>query len=378
LVISELMASNATVHRDRFREYPDWIEIHNTASESANLAGWYLTDDPENLTKWTFPDVTLDAKAYVVVFASGRNLPEANQMHTNFELDAQGDYLALVRPDGAVTHAYAPVYPAQFSDISYGLRYGADGPQQGQMTFFLVPTPGAANSGAEVSGQSTEVTASVERGYFSSPFTVTLSAADPQSVVRYTTDGTEPTFERGELYTGPIQVATTTTLRAVALNEGLLPGRVLTHSYIFLDDVLKQDGNGLPVEWGYFDDQGPRRPARARANYSVDPTVANDPRYRDTIRDDLRALPTVSIVMDPMDLWDFENGIYSNPERRGDAWERPISIEWMDVAGKTVFQTDAGLLHVHLKILVSSCFPRTVRSIAAGTAGVRSRGTAGL
>ena len=56
------------------------------------------------------------------------------------------------------------------------------------------------------------------------------------------------------------------------------------------------------------------------------------------------AVPTLSLVLDPNDLWDFETGLYCNPERRGDQWERPASLEWIDQAGQTVFQADAGLL----------------------------------
>ena len=56
------------------------------------------------------------------VFASDkdRRVP-GGELHTNFKLSAGGDYLALVRPDGvAIEHEFAPTYPNQLTDISYG------------------------------------------------------------------------------------------------------------------------------------------------------------------------------------------------------------------------------------------------------------------
>ncbi|MFC1759385.1 CotH kinase family protein, partial [Planctomycetota bacterium] len=99
----------------------------------------------------------------------------------------------------------------------------------------------------------------------------------------------------------------------------------------------------MPEEWGYFDDQGPARPARAKANYATDPDIANHDDYKDTLRDDLRAVPTVSLVVDPEDLWPLETGIYSNSELKGDRWERPASAEWLNVDGETEWTTNAGI-----------------------------------
>lgn len=344
LVISEFMASNALTLRDRFRSYEDWIEIHNPTDQSVNLEGWALTDDPANLQAWTFPAVSLEAGGYLVVFASGRNeVDPARELHTNFSLRSEGEYLALVGRDGQVTHAYSPAYPPQFSDVSYGLEYLDHRPVIDSLQFFVQPTPGKANEAAVVTGRAEEVSFSVERGYFTAPIAVSLSSAQPGVTIRYTTDGSAPSETNGNVFQEPIAITTTTTLRAAAFANQQLPSAVMTQTYIFLDDVLKQTGEGLPTQWGYFDDQGPARPARARANYAMDPDVVNSANYKNTIRDDLRSIPTLSLVMDPKDLWDFENGIYSNPERHGDAWERPVSVEWLDQAGKTLFQANAGL-----------------------------------
>ncbi|HEX8312058.1 MAG TPA: chitobiase/beta-hexosaminidase C-terminal domain-containing protein, partial [Chthoniobacteraceae bacterium] len=121
-VISEFMASNSNGLQDEEGKYSDWIEIRNTDSVAVSLNGWYLTDDATSKRKWTFPDVTLPGNGQLVVFASGNNRRVAGQtLHTNFSLAADGEYLALVRPDGVtVTTEFAPSYPPQFSNISYG------------------------------------------------------------------------------------------------------------------------------------------------------------------------------------------------------------------------------------------------------------------
>ncbi|HEY2951034.1 MAG TPA: lamin tail domain-containing protein, partial [Verrucomicrobiae bacterium] len=121
--ITEFMASNTRTLADEDGAFPDWIELHNAGATTVNLLGWSLTDDPANPTKWRFPATNLAANAYLVVFASGKNraTPGA-RLHTSFSLGASGEYLALVRPDGfTIATEFAPAFPEQFSDISYGI-----------------------------------------------------------------------------------------------------------------------------------------------------------------------------------------------------------------------------------------------------------------
>jgi hypothetical protein len=127
-VISELMAANAHTLADETGAHPDWIEIHNPGAAPVNLAGWYLTDSPGRLTQWRFPATNLVAGGYLVVFASGRDCRVPGQpLHTNFKLAEDGEYLALVRPDGAtVAHAYAPKYPPLLRDVSCGLGQSSE------------------------------------------------------------------------------------------------------------------------------------------------------------------------------------------------------------------------------------------------------------
>ncbi|MEP0843638.1 MAG: CotH kinase family protein [Phycisphaerae bacterium] len=121
-VISEFMASNRTGLKDQFGNNPDWIEVHNPSQLPLRLKDWFLTDNPNRPDKWRFPDVTVPPGGFLTVFASDSDLTDpAKPLHTNFKLEAEGEYLALVTPDLTVVHAYTPQFLAQFEDVSYGL-----------------------------------------------------------------------------------------------------------------------------------------------------------------------------------------------------------------------------------------------------------------
>jgi hypothetical protein len=120
LILSEFLAENDGGLRDADGDSPDWIEIRNDSASPANLAGWHLTDDPADLTKWTFPATNLASGGFLVVFASGKNRASAGaELHTNFRLENSGGYLALVAPDGT-SLAQAVSYPAQRANVSFG------------------------------------------------------------------------------------------------------------------------------------------------------------------------------------------------------------------------------------------------------------------
>jgi hypothetical protein len=123
-VISEFLAVNNNGLVDFEGKQSDWIEVHNPSAAPLNLEGYYLTDDPTpaGRTKWRFPAVTLPAGGYLVVFASDTMRNTAGgPLSTGFKLDGDGEYLGLIRPDLTVAHEYAPTFPPQEPDVSYGL-----------------------------------------------------------------------------------------------------------------------------------------------------------------------------------------------------------------------------------------------------------------
>ena len=121
-IISEFMASNQHSIVDEDGDHSDWIEILNPDSTAVNMAGWALTDKSTLLQEWIFPAVSIPAHSQILVFASGkdRKVVGAN-LHTNFSLSTNGEYLALVKPNGTTkTTEFAPTFPPQVVDVSYG------------------------------------------------------------------------------------------------------------------------------------------------------------------------------------------------------------------------------------------------------------------
>ncbi len=146
LAITEFMATNRSVLKDGDGEAADWIEVQNVGASALNLDGWSLTDEEAVRVKWTFPAMELPAGGILVVFASGKDRRVAGgELHTNFRLDGDSEYLALVTPQGTIAQEFAP-FPKQEEDVSYG------SPQAATLTSLVstgasgrmwVPTSGA-------------------------------------------------------------------------------------------------------------------------------------------------------------------------------------------------------------------------------------------
>jgi hypothetical protein len=122
--INEFMADNGESLLTSAGEASDWIELYNSSSEPVDLSGWHLTDSINKPTKWQFPEgVIIPADSYLIVFADSSDESWVDgELHSNFSLSKSGEYLGLIMPDGeTVVHEYAPEFPPQLEDISYGV-----------------------------------------------------------------------------------------------------------------------------------------------------------------------------------------------------------------------------------------------------------------
>lgn len=312
-IISEIVAINNNTLDDEDGDSSDWIEIYNSTALNLNLGGYSLTDDPLTPSRWQFPAGTVLAGGeYLIIFASGKDRTTAgSEFHTNFNLNRKGEDLRLYAPDGA-TLVSQLLYPAQISDIGYGI-------DDADSIRFISPTPGAAN-GTGFDGKVEDTKFSIDRGFYEIPQRIAITTATPGAEIRYTTDGSEPTVGRGTIYSAPILVATTTTLRVAAFKAGLLPTNVDTHTYLFLDDVIRQPANppGAPRTWG-----------SRSADYAMDPDVVDNPAYRDEIIEGLQSIRTLSIVVGNDEFFNNPRGIYANPQNDGRDWEREVSFEFL-------------------------------------------------
>src|SRR4029453_2497715 len=128
LAITEIAAENDSVLLDDDNDYSDWIEVFNVTDHPVSAAGWSLTDDPLNLVKWKFPDVQVAPGGFLVVFASEKDRAVSGKtLHTNFRLEADGEFPPLVEPDGkTIATQFAPKSPQQYDDVSYGVALDAE------------------------------------------------------------------------------------------------------------------------------------------------------------------------------------------------------------------------------------------------------------
>ncbi|RMD82824.1 MAG: hypothetical protein D6815_08175, partial [Candidatus Dadabacteria bacterium] len=333
-VISEFMAVNDTTIYDEDGDSSDWLEIFNDDSAALDLDGYYLTDDPALPTKWRLPAVVVPPGGYLLVWASGKDRSDpSGPLHANFKLSGAGEYLALVAPDGTtVVHGYSPSYPPQRSDVSYGLASDLTTER-----CFAIPTPGAPNDESAGCGFIEPLVFDPPRGFYEEPFELQITTATPGVTIRFTTDGSQPTPEHGQIYTGPIPIVTTTAVRAIAYGPDLLPLEPVTHTYLFLRDVIRQNGQNLPPEYP------PKWTGGVGADYDMDQRVVDDPAYAGEIIEDLKSIPTMSIVTDVANLFDPQKGIYTHISGRGVAWERPVSVEFFGRKDGREFQVNCGL-----------------------------------
>ena len=348
LVINEFMASNVSSARDPQGQYDDWIEIYNFDSSAIDIGGFYLTDDLSNPSKWRFPDgnpalTTIPAGGYLLIWADNDTVDAG--LHANFKLDAAGEQIALFDSDGS-TLIDSIVFTDQTTDISFGRFPDANE----DCRFFAFPSPGQQNIAA-YSGQVADTKFSHNRGFYDTPFSVTIATETEGATIYYTLDGSEPydisgRSLQGMIYTGPIPINGTACLRAKAVKHGWKPTDIDTYTYIFLHDVIRQTQQealyaGYPREWW----------GGHPADYGMDPDVYNDPDYAGLMDDALLSIPTVSLVTNKDNLFSHEDdpengGIYiytGHSITGGRGWERPVSAEFFTSDIPKEFHVNCGL-----------------------------------
>lgn len=297
ICINEILSANASTNIDSyFNDFSDWIELYNSGEDPVDLAGCFLTDDLTNPLKWEIPSyVIIQPGGYKIFWADGEDV----YRHTNFGLKMEGGEISLYSSLGVLIDSFA--YGVQLPDVSFG-RQPDGGPDR---FYFGEPTPGASNG---TQGVFPPVTAdppdfSLTGGFYTGSQVIELSTISPTAVIKYTLDGSKPT-DVSTIYTGLINIDSTTVIRARTFDIDYLPSPVITHTY-FIDETV--------------------------------------------------TLPVISIATDPDNLWDNDIGIYAwgdnydpdHPPYYGanfwEDWERPISLEFYETDGSLGFSLNAGV-----------------------------------
>ena len=184
-----------------------------------------------------------------------------------------------------------------------------------------------------------DVEFSAERGFYDAAFQLTLTAPTQAAQIRYTLDGSTPKSNTGIVYGGPLTISGTTVIRAAAFRPSYENSNVVTKSYIFISDVLRQSPNGQAPGPGW-----PTGSVNGQViDYGMDPDIVNDSRWAGLIEDALLDIPTISLVTDMANLFNRSTGIYVNARNDGSNWERRTSVELINPDGTPGFGLDAGL-----------------------------------
>ena len=260
VVINEYSCSNYTLGVGGDNE--DFVEFYNPTGADVDLGGYFLTDVPTNLDKFEIPAGTVvPAGGHLLVLCSGEgelptNLYVGGFLNTNFKINqCQNESLVFCDPGLNVLESYTFGADVHTTQADHSWCRTTDG--AATWSVCLAPTPQAPNGADMVDGYAPDPTFNLEAGHYDAAVSVELSVPAGYEV-RYTLDGYTPTAGSA-LYTGPINVGTTTVVRAVALDPSgtLAPSFIQTNTFFIGADshtipVVSVSGNGQEDgAWGW-------------------------------------------------------------------------------------------------------------------------------
>ena len=288
LIINEIMQSNIDCIMDDINEFPDsWVELYNAGDEAVMLGQFKLGVSNNAAEAWQLPSRTIGSHQYILLYCD----KEDTGHHAPYRIDSgKSDGIWLFQ-NGEIADCVLKLKKQPAPNIAYGRE--TDGSEK--WGYQATPTPGAANCGKLCSDLLGDPVFSKPGQVFTNGgrirLFITLPEGAPEgTVIRYTTDGSEPTAESPVF--SPFFIGSTKVVRAKLFCDGYLSPRSTTHSYIF-----------FPSE-------------RALT------------------------LPVVSIVTDDKYLNDPKIGIYvdgtyqSGTENYRFDWRRPINFEYFETGGK--------------------------------------------
>lgn len=298
--INEIMASNSTTVTDDQGDFDDWVEILNMGSVSIDIGGIYVSDDPENPTKWQIPgnesaSTTIAPGEFKLLWFDDD--ADDGALHFPMKLSALGESVILTESDGS-TLVDRVDFNEQETDISFGAT--VDG---GDTFDFQTPTPEASNSGEIVKIPAEAPTFTLETGFYTGTQVVGISTTSSETEIRYTIDSSIPT-KNSLLYENPLSIDSSVVIRTIAIAEDI-------------------------------------------GQYSDSPVSTNTYLFEET-----HIYPVVSFVMDPDSLFGEEAGLYAFgdsaetdfPFRGANFWkeyEYPMHLEYIE-DGEVEFEMDAG------------------------------------
>lgn len=295
LVINEVVADNLSTLKDENGIYSDWIEIYNPTESAIELKGYYLSDSKNELSKWAFPDVTIDGDGYVIVFcdASTENHISTDSyfMHANFSINATSETIYLSDENENIIDSMR--LRDQKCDISYGRLYG----NLDETGFLPYSTPLKPNSlqfrqNDAVEADWGEVHFSLDGGLYDSNVSLELSCDIEGAAILYTLDGSEPNIN-SYVYTKPIEIT----------DEGR------PNQYTTKKCVLRPSANADNADTQYGVNEVYKSTV-VRARILKDAQLSDSIQTNTYFINSDYSMPVVSLTTDPDGLFDDAEGAY--------------------------------------------------------------------
>ena len=236
LVINEVMQSNVDCIMDDIKEFPDsWVELYNPTDAAINLKDYKIGVKKKVEKAWQLPNMSVAAKGYALIYCDKAGEDEGvSALHTNFRLESGKDGNIFLFKGDEVVDKLESMAKQPAPNIAYG-RESDGGDEWG---YELKATPGKTNGGGVVTADKLLGTpvfshqGQVYEGGKSIKLKISLPEDAPEgTVIRYTTDGSEPTIA-SDIYS-PFLVKETKVIRAKLFCDGYLSPRSTCHSYIF-------------------------------------------------------------------------------------------------------------------------------------------------
>ena len=344
--INEIMASNPSpdkggITTENGLAEMDWIELYNSSSQDIDVTGWYLSDSVKKPMKaQILGSCVVPAGGYKLVWLDKTHVDPseytANEAWAVLKLSSSGDLIQLADANGVVVPGQSIDFKSdpQIKGYSYGPGTISYGPNAGNgpYVYMKTATPGTQNVTEGWGPFTPEVSFSEPHGYKTAAFSLALScAADTNAVIYYTTDGTSPSpgAASTHLYEGPIAISSTTCIRAAVPIVGSVLQYDTSATYLFLDDILAQGRTTIPPASavGFPTNQAVNS---QKMLYGLDQNVVNGADRDRLLRGFTNSISTLSIVIDPSNLFDRAKGIYVNPRGEGVEWERQTMLEQIE------------------------------------------------
>ena len=140
--LNEYATSDTVTYADEDGDFVSWVELYNYGTSAVSLSGFTLSDNPKKPAKWAFPDVTLKAGGFLLVFLSGKEktYEAGGALHASFSLSGKEEALTLYEQSGAVIDSI-PV-----TKLVSNVTCGHPQEDRTKCVFFPRATPGASNT----------------------------------------------------------------------------------------------------------------------------------------------------------------------------------------------------------------------------------------